>query len=134
MSEPFFIDRSLSPKGFVSALEEAGWSVVSMRSHYGESVARGLNDEVWIRDQAALGRPILSLDHHITINPNEARAIVESGAVVFVFPTGNLTQAEQVERLIANESEIARLAALPGPAAYVVYERIVSRIPINANH
>ena len=131
MNGELFIDRSLSPVDLAEALRAAGLSVVTLRDHYGEAAGRKVTDDTWIREQTALGRALLAADYHVTLNRIEARALYESEAVIFVFPVGSLTVKEQARRVISNWPTMLAHIAQGGPAAYVLYERVVSQVDIH---
>ena len=131
MAGELFLDRSLSPTDLAEALRGVGLPVVALREHYGEAAGRKVHDVTWIREQTALGRVLFAADYHVTLNRVEARALVESGAIIFVFPVGTLTVQEQAARIILNLPAIQERVRLGGPAAYVLYERIIGQAPIH---
>lgn len=124
----FFLDRSLGGKIVPGALRAAGWQVVTIAEMYGKTPAQHVLDPQWIRDATAAGLALLTADRKTLSNPLELEAIEQSGAVLFTLPTGSLTGPQRASRLIRHEHVIHRRASERGPAGYVVYDGIVSRV------
>lgn len=124
----FFIDRSLGRKRVPAALAAAGWSVVTMHDQYGKRTAERLADVVWISEMTTAGHALLTMDTRIFRNQLEASAVVDSSAVVFAIPTGQLTSEQITGRLLANQDAIFVAADANGPAGYAVYETRISHV------
>jgi uncharacterized protein with PIN domain len=58
----FFVDRSLGRLAFPKALRGLGFEVVTLWEAYGPEVEQHLDDDVWIVEQAAAGRVLLTRD------------------------------------------------------------------------
>lgn len=85
MNARFFIDRALGAHLVPSALRRAGWSIVTMRERYGESLGQAVRDPVWIREATQAGECILTKDARVATRPAEAQTIYMCDARVFAF-------------------------------------------------
>ncbi len=127
-AEPvFFVDRSLG-KSIVIGLRAVGLDARSMTEVYGERAGQGLEDETWLRDAGLNDWVVLTKDNAIRRRPAEREALTEARARVFCLTTSQLRGAEQLERFVNNRDRIVRIARLPGPYIYGVYEDRVIQI------
>lgn len=124
----FFIDRSLGRKHLSGALQELGFTVHTMASVYGETVAQELEDERWLRDVGRRGWVVLMKDDAIRRRPSERDALAEAGLRAFCLTNANLRAAEQTARFVSCLDRILRQAAKPGPYVYGVYDGHIRRL------
>lgn len=123
MSRPpreFFVDRSLGRLAVPAGLRAGGWDIRTLAEVYGadeESVA----DVEWLELCGRRGWVVLAKDKRIRYRPAEIDAIRLFSVKAFVLTSGNLTSAQQVERLFGNESRIISACAEHGPFLYAVH-------------
>lgn len=122
-----FIDRSLG-KSIAQALRDAGLTVHTMASFYGERKAQRLSDREWLRDAGRRGWIVLTKDDAIRRRPAERDALTEAGVRVFCLTTAQLRGAEQAARFVENRHRILRQARKPGPYIYGVYAGHIARL------
>ena len=123
----FFIDRSLG-KSIAEALREAGLTVHTMASVYGEDRAQKLQDRVWLRDAGRKGWVVLTKDDAIRRRPAEREALIDAGVRVFCLTSAQLRGSEQAARFVENRHRIIRQARKPGPYIYGVYAGRIARL------
>lgn len=99
-----------------------------MSEHYGKAYAQRVPDVVWIRELSAQGYALMTADHRTLVRPQERDGILAAGAIMFALPTGDLTGDQQADRFLRHASRIHSEAAAPGPAGFVVYDRVISRV------
>jgi hypothetical protein len=109
-------------------LRATGWELVTMHEHYGKARAQTVDDVTWINELSVQGFALLTSDARIVRNRIEANAIKDASAVVFILPKGDMTSDQMAKRYDSHRVAIDERAELPGPAAFAVYERIVSRV------
>jgi hypothetical protein len=109
-------------------LRATGWDLVTMHEHYGKARAQTVDDVTWIREMSAKGFAVMTSDARIVRNLIEAKAITDARAVVFILPKGDMTSDQMAERYDSHRAAIDERAGLPGPAAFAVYQRIVSQV------
>lgn len=114
----FFIDRGVGSRIVPDGLRARGWVVTTMDERYGTQRSQAVIDVDWIRDATGRGEILLAKDRAIAKKPLEAQAILEVRAKVFVLASAQLTGAQMLDRLLANESAIERAAGQPGPFVY----------------
>jgi hypothetical protein len=88
----FFIDRSLGSTVVFEALCRAKWKVERHDDHFSPTT----EDTVWIRFAGVQGWIILSADQRIRYNPEERRALIESGTLAFLLAGGNNQTGEEM--------------------------------------
>jgi hypothetical protein len=118
----FFIDRSLGRRIVPKALREAGLVVHTMAEVYGEQIGQGLRDETWLLDVGRRGWVVLMKDDVVRRRPAERDALIAGGVGAFCLTNAQLKGGEQARRFVTNRHRILRLATVPGPYIYGVYE------------
>jgi hypothetical protein len=122
----FFVDRSLGSEVVPTALRAEGLVVHVMADEYPD--LDDLEDVVWIHEQTALGRVLLTKDRAIRRNRAEQDAVRAAGARMFTIPRASLTGPQMAERLVSNRHRIAQHAKRPGPYIYLVHEHRLERV------
>ncbi|MFT3797331.1 hypothetical protein [Microbacterium sp.] len=124
-----FLDRSLGRKRLAAALRADGWSLATLSEVYGAHAGQHVPDVSWIAEQTSLRRVLVTSDANILSDPIERQALIDAEALLFCFPTAQLTSAEQHARLTTHRGHIERLAkAWDVPGAYVLYGSRISRV------
>jgi hypothetical protein len=124
----FFIDRSLGRRHLAEALRALGFVVHTLASVYGEKVAQGTPDVLWLREAGARGWVVLMKDDAIRRRPAERDALIEAGVRAFCLTNAQLRAVEQTERFVSNRHRIVQQARKPGPYIYGVYEKGLRRL------
>lgn len=124
----FFLDRSLGRVAVANRLRVAGWKLVMLTEHYGDSGQGQVTDSQWIRDAAGRGWPILMKDRRLRHRQAAIDLIIQHQAQCFVIARGDLTSAEMAERFLANKRAIYDATAQPGPCIYVVQSDRLDRL------
>jgi PIN like domain len=125
-----FVDRSLGALQVPSMLREAGFSLTTMREHYGEAEAQHVADVEWITLTAERGWIGFHKDAEIRRNEVERRAVVATGARMFCVPRADITAADLAARYITNLAAIAAATTTPGPYIYSVQAHRIVRLPL----
>jgi hypothetical protein len=81
-----------------------------------------LEDVVWIREQTALGRVLLTKDRQIRRNEAEKEAVKASRARMFTIPKASLTGPQMADRLARNRHRIVQRSRRSGPYIYLVHD------------
>lgn len=102
---PLLIDRSLGNVHLPIALRSAGIECHTLADVWGEDEARHLVDGEWLKYAALMGMPCLTADKLRDFSDAERRALEVR---VFVIPRGNLSGAQQCERVVGHLDGIAR--------------------------
>lgn len=123
-----FVDRSLGAVQVPTLLRAAGFSIVTMREHYGEDSAQSVKDEDWIRLTAEKGWLGFNKDDAIRRNALERDTVMATGARLFCVPSANIMAQLVAARFIANIGAIAAAAMSDGPYIYAVYTSTIRRL------
>jgi hypothetical protein len=110
-----FVDRSLGALQLPALLREAGFTLTTMREHYGEVEAQRIADVEWIALTAERGWIGFHKDAEIRRNEVERKAVVETKARMFCVPRADVTAADLAARYVTNLPAIAAAAQAPGP-------------------
>lgn len=111
------------------AVRDRGYVTHTLWSVYGDDLEQQVPDDVWIEENATLGRILLSKDD-IRYTPPAKDAMIRSKARVFFLSRGDLLGPVQVQWFMTNLDRIIQRARKPGPYAYAVYEdTIIKRYP-----
>jgi hypothetical protein len=125
----FFCDRSLGRYGVPDAVRSRGYETHTLWSVYGDDLEEQVPDEVWIEDNAKLGRILLAKDD-IRYTPPAKEAMIAAKARVFFLSRQDLKGPVQIAWFMTNLDRIIQRARRPGPYAYAVYEdTIIKRFP-----
>lgn len=125
----FFVDKSLGRHDVPSALRHDGWA---LRTHAEVFVSRDeeVPDVEWLELCGRERWIVLTKDKRIRYRRAEIAAVRRWGVRAFVVASGNLTAADQSQRLIDNAERIFAACEEPGPFLYAVYAtRIVRLFP-----
>ncbi len=115
----FFVDRSLGGYVVAARLREEGLVVHAMLEVYPD--LDDLDDVVWIEEQTALGRVLLTKDRQIRRNELEQQAVRQCGARMFTIPSASLTGPQMAERLARHRHRIIQRCRQPGPYIWLVH-------------
>ena len=124
----FFVDRSLGKHLIPESLRQAGYTVHTLASVYGEQGAQTVSDEEWIELAADRGWVVLTKDDRIRRRPAELRAVRAHAVRMFCLTNANLQGAEQLDRFLSNINRIVQRSQRPGPWICAVYEARVAQI------
>jgi len=113
----FFVDRSLGKHLIPNGLRQAGFTVHTLASVYGEQRAQAVSDEEWIKRSAVRGWVVLTKDDRIRRRPAELRAVRAHAVRMFCLTNANLQGPEQLDRLLANINRIVQRSQHQGPWA-----------------
>ena len=102
---PFLIDRSLGNVQLVAALRARGIECHTLADVWGEDAAMALRDGEWLKYAQLMGMVCLTADKLRDITEAERYALEVR---VFVIPRGNLSGAQQCERVIGYLDGIRR--------------------------
>lgn len=128
----FFVDRGVGSRIVPDGLRAAGWIVTTMDERYGAARSQSVADEEWIRDAASAGEVIITKDRAVARRPSEAEVIYYTDARVLVSADTQLTGTDLLDRLIAVEPAVERLAAsTKGPWVFGVYDGRIGRLRLN---
>jgi len=127
----FFVDRGLGSQIVAGGLRLAGWQVTTMDERYGPDESQRVKDVDWIADASQRGEVLLAKDRAMAKKPLEAEAIFYNDARVFIIASAQITGPQMLQRLVGNAARIERLASIPGPFVFGVYEDRVERIYLN---
>lgn len=123
----FYVDRCLGMVIVPQALRNAGLVVHTERDVFGE-VLEGVPDEQWLRRAGEEQWVVLTKDDRIRYRQAELAVLASHRVRAFVLPGGNMSAAEQADRLIRNIDRIRRVCRKDGPFVYVVRARSVERV------
>jgi predicted nuclease of predicted toxin-antitoxin system len=124
----FFVDRSLGRHLLPDALREAGFTVHTLATVYGEECAQVVKDEVWLRLAGERDWVVLTKDDAIRRRPAELAMVKKHAVKVFCLRSGNLTGLEQRERFLSHIDRIVQRSRQPGPWIDGVYQHRVLRL------
>lgn len=101
MNEPhrrttWFLERSLGSRLVLRALIDAGEVVESHSEHFAQDAA----DVDWIPVVALKGWVVLAKDLRIRWRPLEKAAVLQSGARMFVFASGNTSGKDMADAFV----------------------------------
>ncbi len=125
----FFIDRSLGRHDVAKRLRAAGWRVTTHYEVYG-SRDENIPDTQWLEHCGEAGLVVLTKDRRLRYRPAEADAIRRFGIRAFVLTRGNLTAAQQAQRLLDNEKRIFEACAREGPFLSIVHATRLVAAPV----
>lgn len=129
----YFIDRNLSRHQLPDALRASGRVVHTMLSVYGPDAEELVSDETWLTDAGGKGWLVLTKDDRIRRRPAELDAIIRFRVRVACLTAANLTEPEQVQRIMANINRIEQRYRRPGPWIVAIHERSLHQVwPISA--
>ncbi len=110
-----FLDESLDSHSVVSALRDAGATVV----RHTEQFPRGVADEIWLGQAGKSGWIVLTRDKRIRYRQLERLALQAAGVRAFVFTGGNVTAADTGAILCRALERIRGICQVnPGPFIY----------------
>lgn len=118
----FFLDRGLGRYKVPHALAEAGFTVHTLASVYGDDAEERIDDEIWISDAAAMNWILLTKDRGLRYVDVEREAMIQAGARVFCVSRSDLTAEVMIEWLLRHKNRIVQRARKPGPYIYMIYE------------
>lgn len=124
----FFVDRSLGKHLIPEGLSQAGFTVHTLASVYGEQRAQTVSDEEWIELAADRDWVVLTKDDRIRRRPAELRAVRSHAVRMFCLTNANLQGAEQLNRFLSNINRIVQRSQRRGPWICAVYEARVAQI------
>ena len=116
----FLIDRSLGVH-LAESIRARGYEVHTLRSLYGEEVARKIDDAVWIRRAGEAGHLALTKDDSIRRNPLYRIAMEDTYAKLFCLPNAQLRTNEIRTRFLTNLDRIIQRGRHQGPYMYAVH-------------
>jgi hypothetical protein len=124
-SPEFFVDRSLGRLAFPNGLRKLGFEVVTLWEAYGPEVEQQLDDDIWIVEQTAAGRVLLTRDELRQRRHREA--IQVSQARVFRVGRGAQNVNMQIGWVTTNIHRIVQRSRRAGPFIDVVREKTVEK-------
>jgi hypothetical protein len=124
----FLVDRSLGAVIVPNALTALGLIVHTLRSVYGEAVAREIEDEVWLREAGIRGWIILAKDERIRRRQNELSAIELAGAKAFYLTAGGLKGEVQAAIFVKHINRIIQRSRHRGPTIWAVTQAGLRRV------
>ncbi len=113
----FFLDRSLGVR-FANALTAVGWQITRLADEYPDD-AQFVPDETWIAHGCERGRVLLTKDKMIRFRVGELASLE---GIMFCLANGNLSIADAIDRFLAAEQAILRIAERGRPGFWLVYE------------
>ena len=131
MPPKFLVDRNLGTRIVPEALRGAGWSVVTLSDIYGEAGGQRTADDTWLEFAGRNSLVVLMLDKKIQYRQLERNALVRSGVVAFCLTSGNLDGPTQAQRFLDSETEILRIASLPGPSLHMISKASMRRVSLH---
>jgi hypothetical protein len=123
-----FVDRSLGAVQVPAHLRAAGFVLTTMREHYGEQQAQGVQDVDWIALTAQRNWIGFHKDDNIRRNVVERQSVTGVAARMFCIANAQITAQDAANRYIANFAAIAAAAQQPGPFIYSVQLRRIERL------
>lgn len=124
----FFIDRSLGRHLLPEALRQAGYTVHTLASVYGEGRAQRVSDEQWIALAGQKDWVVLTKDDAIRRRPVELAAVETHGVKMFCLTNAGLRGDEQRQRFVTNIHRIVQRSSKRGPWICGVYESRIAQI------
>ena len=123
-----FLDRSLGRVLLATALQEAGFTVHTLHSMYGDGAEERVEDVTWISDAAALGHVLLTKDRRILRVPAERQAVRASKARVFCLFSQKLSGQAQIDCFLKNQYRIVQRSRKEGPYVQIVRADEVEKV------
>jgi predicted nuclease of predicted toxin-antitoxin system len=102
----FFIDRAISQRSVPDALRAAGARVETHLDHFPPDT----DDVDWLPSVSDRGWIVLTKDKAIGRRPNEVEAIARASAKVFSLASGNLTNKQMSDLLVAVLEKLKKFA------------------------
>lgn len=110
-----FLDESLDSLSVVTALRDAGATVVRLTEHF----SKGTADDVWLAEVGKNGWIVLTRDKRIRYRQIERVALQTARVRAFVFTGGNVTARDTGTVLAGALDRILRISSAdPGPFIY----------------
>ena len=107
----FFLDQSLGNKIIAQALRQQECNVELLKEHF----AVDARDEDWLPEVGQRGWLVLTKDDRIRRRPVEREALMQSGARVFILPSGNMSGDEMASAIVKALPKIRRFVASTPP-------------------
>jgi len=124
----FLVDRSLGAVIVPNALAALGLIVHTLRSVYGEAVAREIEDEVWLQEAGNRGWIVLAKDERIRRRQNELHAIQTAGVKAFYLTAGGLKGEVQAAIFVKHINRIIQRSRQRGPMIWAVTQAGLRRV------